>query len=94
MRARRVRPVSVRTTAAGITPPAIASTVAISPAYRPLRILTRAPGATDARPASAVRSIDTVRFDGLRGSAVPNTGGGPFVAVFGGGYVTFRRRTR
>ena len=85
VRTRRERPASVRTMAAGMTPPASDSTVAISPTYRPLRIRTRSPSPMDERPFTAERLIETVRPAGLRGSVAPRTGGAPFVAVLAGG---------
>jgi hypothetical protein len=53
-----VRPASVRTSAAGITPPAIDSTIADSPEYRPVPVMvTRMPTSMPLRPVPAWRLI-------------------------------------
>ncbi len=55
---------------------------------------TRSPDLIDGRPVVAARLIVTVRAAGSRGSVVPGAKAGPFfLEVFGGGYVTLRRRT-
>lgn len=74
VRARRLRAASVRTTAAGITPPTTDSTIASSPAYSPLVIRTRLPTLISGRPVIACRLMETVL---LAAAAARSSADGP-----------------
>ena len=87
VRARRVLPASVRSTAAGMTPLTSDSTIANSPEYRPVVIWTLAPWTMSARPVIAWRLILATRLAAAAAlasapvfAALP-----PDEAVFGGG---------